>query len=114
MRLRPMRSERWPNSGIETKETQDATSTATSKEIARHFQRAGAIGEDEGGEDIEGRLFHQPRQGGEQDLLWLLADDFRDGRACSIFLSRTNCAKSGVSMMPSRTHKPNLPPQDDA
>ena len=47
-------------------------------EVARHVQRADCVGEDEGGEDVERRLFGHPQQRREDDLPRLLLDHFED------------------------------------
>ena len=47
-------------------------------EVAIHLQGADRVGEDEGGEDVERRLFGHPQQRRPDDLHRLLLDDFED------------------------------------
>ena len=73
MRLRPMRSDRCPNSGIETNDTTEAASTAISSKSRDTFSDAGAVGEDERGEDVERRLLGHAAQRRQEDLLRVAA-----------------------------------------
>ena len=45
-----------------TNDNTEAASTAVSRKSRDTLQRADAIGEDEGGEDVERRLFGHPRK----------------------------------------------------
>src|SRR5207253_8405323 len=51
------------------------------QEVAGDVQCASAVGENEGGEDVERSLFSHAREGGEHDLLRMASDDFQNRRA---------------------------------
>ena len=76
-----MRSEMWPNSGIETNDTPEAISTA--KKEGRETFNVDAVGEHEGSEDIErGLLRHSRQRAGH--LLGLLLDHRKHRRALDL------------------------------
>src|SRR5450755_3017741 len=75
--LRPMRSEMWPDSGMDERDA-GCGENRRQNEVPRHVQGADRIGEDERGEDVERRLLRHPQQGGQDDLPGLLADDLDD------------------------------------
>src|SRR5262249_52223510 len=51
------------------------------QEVTRDMQGADAVGEDEGGEDVERRLFAHAGEGGKYDLLRVALDHFQYRRA---------------------------------
>ena len=50
------------------------------QKVAIDVQGVGAVGEDERGEDLEGRLFAHPAQCGQRVLARVSSKDFRNGR----------------------------------
>ena len=62
MRLRPMRSDRCPASGIVTNETSPATISDGQQEVARTVQHLRPVSEDEGEINIGGRLLGHARE----------------------------------------------------
>src|SRR5215467_12976400 len=58
------------------------------QEVARDVQDADAVGEDEGGEDVERRLFGHAGEGGEYDLLRVALDDLQSRRPLDFALGQ--------------------------
>ena len=68
MRRRPYRSDRCPNSGIVTIETNDWTITKLRISAAAEPELLRGVGEDVGREDVERHLLARAQQRGQQDL----------------------------------------------
>src|SRR5262245_10693224 len=58
------------------------------QEVARDLQVLDAVGEDEGGEDVERRLFGHAGEGGKYDLLRVALDHFQYRRALDLALGQ--------------------------
>ena len=61
-----------------TNETHGRHQHRGENEVPRHVQRADRVGEDEGGKDVERRLFGHAQQCREDDFPRLFLDDFED------------------------------------
>ena len=61
IRLRPIRSDKWPQNGIVNNDSTEAASTAVSRK-SRDTCSGRAVGEHEGGEDVERRLLAHARK----------------------------------------------------
>src|SRR5262249_47057507 len=78
------------------------------QEVARDVQRADAVGENEGCEDVERRLFAHAGEGGEYDLLRVAFDDFQYRRALDSALGQQFGEDRSLE-----NAKPNIKPDAD-